>query len=155
GPQPTIAASFDGIPATGLVPPDISAAIGPSHYIQMVNSAIAIYSRNGAPLLGPVPINSLWLGFGGPCESLNSGDPIVRYDHAADRWLVSQFAIPEDYQCVAISKGPDPVTSGWFLYAFPTLNEGGQKVFPDYPKMGIWPDGYYMGTQRGYPNGGL
>jgi len=28
-------------------------------------------------------------------------------------------------------------------------------VFPDYPKIGVWPDGYYMGTQRGFPNGGL
>ena len=31
----------------------------------------------------------------------------------------------------------------------------GNPVFPDYPKIGVWPDAYYMGTQRGFPSGGL
>lgn len=154
GPQPTIAKSFDGIPATGFVPPDISGAVGPKHYIQMVNAVLAIYDKAGNKLLGPVNINSVWKGFGGPCESQNAGDPITRYDRQADRWLISQFAVQSDFQCIAISKGPDPVNSGWFLYAFPTVS-GGVKVTPDYPKVGIWPDGYYMGTQRGFPGGGL
>ena len=44
---------------------------------------------------------------------------------------------------------------GWFLYAFPTVTANGAPVSSDYPKIGIWPDGYYMGTQRGFPNGGL
>ncbi len=155
GPQPTIAASFDGIPATGFVPPDIAGAVGPKHYIQMVNAALAIFSKTGQTLLGPVQINSLWAGFGGPCETENAGDPIVRYDRLANRWMVSQFAIHADFQCIAVSRGPDPVNSGWFRYAFPTVTPTGQKVTPDYPKIGVWPDGYYMGTQRGFPNGGL
>ena len=85
----------------------------------MVNSAFAIYDKNGTLLAGPSQINSLWQGFGGPCETDNDGDPIVRYDHLADRWLVSQFAIAQNMQCIAISRGANPVTSGWFLYAFP------------------------------------
>ena len=28
-------------------------------------------------------------------------------------------------------------------------------MFPDYPKIGGWPDAYYMGSQRGFPGGGL
>jgi hypothetical protein len=155
GPQPTIVASFDGISATGFIPPDISAAVGPKHYIQMINAAIAIFDKTGTKLLGPLAINSLWKGFGGPCEGHDAGDPIVRYDRLADRWLVSQFALPDDYQCIAISKGSDPTTSGWFLYAFPTVTQSGTKVYPDYPKIGVWPDGYYMGTQRGFPSSGL
>jgi hypothetical protein len=121
----------------------------------MVNAVFAIYDKSGQRLVGPSPINSLWKGFGGACESENAGDPIVRYDHLADRWLVSQFAIEEDFQCIAVSRGPNPVTDGWFLYAFATQTPSGQKVTPDYPKIGVWPDGYYMGTQRGFPNGGL
>ncbi|MGI0024058.1 MAG: DUF11 domain-containing protein, partial [Nitrososphaera sp.] len=34
-----------------------------------------------------------------------------------------------------------------FLYDFPST------VFPDYPKFGVWPDAYYMGTNAGYPSG--
>lgn len=141
--------SFDGIPATGWVPPDPVGDIGPHHYIQAVNISFAVYDRSGALLAGPSPINALWAGFGGPCEAMNQGDPMVRYDHLADRWLVSQFVISQNTQCFAISRSADPIAGGWFLYAFPTPGS------PDYPKIGVWPDGYYMGTQRGFPGGGL
>lgn len=154
-PNVSIVASFDGIPATGYVPPDVTSAVGPNHIIQMGNVAFAIFDKAGKLLAGPSPINSVWAGFGGPCESENAGDPVVRYDHFADRWLISQFAIDEHFQCIAISKGADPVQSGWYLYAFPTNDADGKPVTPDYPKIAVWPDGYYMGTQRGFPDGGL
>src|SRR6185295_12950711 len=152
---PTVGVNVPGIRATGVLPPDTVGAVGPNHYIQMVNSAFAIYDKSGQLLAGPSPINSLWGGFGGGCESDNDGDPVVRYDHLADRWLVSQFAISKNLQCIAISKGPDPTTSGWFLYAFPTLDQNGNPVTPDYPKIGVWLDGYYMSTQRGFPDEGM
>jgi hypothetical protein len=57
--------------------------------------------------------------------------------------------------CIAISKGPDPTISDWYFYAFDTVTPSGERVTPDYPHIGIWPDGYYMGTQRGFPNDGL
>ncbi|HYX25215.1 MAG TPA: hypothetical protein VFC23_13760 [Thermoanaerobaculia bacterium] len=141
--------SFDGISATGWVPPDAVGDIGPNHYVQAVNISLAIYDRAGNLLVGPSPINALWAGFGGACQNNNNGDPIVRYDRQADRWLVSQFAFSAGFQCIAISRTPDPVAGGWYLYAFPTTGS------PDYPKIGVWPDGYYMGTQRGFPGGGL
>ena len=157
---PVAGVNFDGIPATGVLPPDVVGDVGPNHYIQLVNSAFTIYDKSGNTLAGPTPINALWSGFGGPCESLNNGDPIVRYDQLADRWLISQFALPGGqqgfFECFAISRTPDPIGGGWFLYAFPTNDAAsGNPVFPDYPKISVWPDGYYMGTQRGFPNGGL
>src|SRR5437762_1999997 len=42
------------------------------------------------------------------------------------------------YQCVAVSQ-TDDATGAYNLYAF---NYG--SVFPDYPKMGVWPDAYYI-----------
>jgi len=155
GLTPIVGVNFEGIPATGVLPPDTVGAVGPNHYVQMVNSAFAIYDKNGTLLAGPSQINSLWQGFGGPCETDNDGDPIVRYDHLADRWLISQFAVNENMQCIAVSRGGNPITSGWFLYAFPTLDANGQPVTPDYPKIGVWVDGYYMSTQRGFPNNDL
>jgi hypothetical protein len=123
----TIPTNFDGIGATGVLPPDPVGAIGPNHYIQMVNSQFPIYDKSGHLLAGPASINSLWTNFGGPCESGNEGDPIVRYDQMADRWLISQFQLRQFFQCVAISRGPDPTTSGWFLYAFPTADAAGHQ----------------------------
>ena len=91
-------------------------------------------------IYGPVPINTLWQGFGGPCETDNDGDPVVVYDKAADRWIISQFAVTAApyYQCVAVSQTND-ATGAYNRYAF---NYG--SVFPDYPKIGVWPDGYYI-----------
>ncbi len=144
---PAPVASFDGPGATELnasyLPPDVSGDVGPDHYVQMINSVITIYNKQGTRLVGPTPINDLWRSQDNPCGRLNDGDPIVLYDQLADRWLVSQFAINEApiyYECIAISQTPDP-TGAFFLYAF---NVG--KEFPDYPKFGIWPDAYYMTT---------
>jgi hypothetical protein len=152
---PVVTTNFDGIGATGFLPPDTVGAVGPSHYIQMVNTEFAIFDKNGTLLAGPAKISSLWKKFGGPCETTNEGDPVVRYDHLANRWLVSQFALDEHMQCIAISRSNDPVNGGWYLYAFKTQDANGNPVASDYPKIGIWPDGYYMSTQRGFPSAGM
>src|SRR4029077_16172102 len=68
----TLGTNFDGIPATGFLPPDVAGAVGPEHYVMMVNVAIAIYDKSGKLLAGPSPINSFWSGFGGPCSTLNN-----------------------------------------------------------------------------------
>ena len=148
-PPTTSPLSFDGIPATIYTPPDTVGDIGPNHYLQAVNASFAIFNRNGSLLAGPSPISSLWAGLGGPCDAGDLIDPIVRYDHLADRWLLSGFPFSGGVECIAISRTGDPITGGWFLYSFLT------PAFPDYPKIGVWPDGYYMGTQRGFPGGGL
>lgn len=140
--------SVFGVPATGVLPPDVSGDVGPNHYIQAVNSAFMIFDKQGAVLAGPSNINGLWSGAGGPCETRNDGDPDVRYDPIANRWVVMQFVAFTDF-CIAVSQSADPVAGGWFLYDF---NTGG--VPNDYPKIAVWPDAYYAGSQRGYPGSG-
>src|SRR5262249_39969263 len=104
--------------------------------------------KQGNILVGPTNINGLWTGAGGLCESHNDGDPDVRYDPIADRWVIEQFVAFTDF-CIAVSRTADPVAGGWFLYDFPT---GG--AANDYPKIGVWPDAYYAGSQRGFPSSG-
>ncbi len=140
--------SVDGVPATGVLPPDVSGDVGPNHYFQAVNSAFMIFDKQGTVLAGPSNINGLWSGAGGPCETNNDGDPDVRYDPIAGRWIVMQFVAFTDF-CIAVSQTADPVAGGWFLYDF---NTGG--VPNDYPKIAVWPDAYYAGSQRGYPGSG-
>src|SRR4030042_342222 len=74
---PATSLSFEGISATGYVPPDTIGDVGPNHYVQMVNTSFAIYDKNGNLLDGPHPINQLWQGQGNLCASQNGGDPIV------------------------------------------------------------------------------
>jgi hypothetical protein len=73
----------------GRNPSDNSLAVGPNHVVQTVNSRLAIFSKQGKVLYGPVQTNIVFAGFGGPCETRNNGDAVVRYDQLADRWLVT------------------------------------------------------------------
>ena len=134
---------FDGA-RTGASPHDPIGDVGPNHYVQMINTVFTIYNKAGTRLAGPSAINSLWTAAGatGLCSTQNLGDPVVLYDPLADRWLLSQFANPS-YVCIAISRTPDPVIGGYHLYGF---NVGS---FPDYFKLGVWPDAYYMAANFG------
>jgi hypothetical protein len=123
-------------------PPDTNASVGPNHVVETVNSDFAVFNKTGTVLYGPVPINTVWSGFGGLCQTDNDGDPSAVYDPIADRWLIMQFAVTGAttgtyLMCVAVSTSPDP-TGSYNRYSFPYAD------FPDYPKLGIWPDGYYL-----------
>lgn len=146
--MPAAEAAFEGINnVAGVLPPDTCGDVGPSHYVQAVNLHFQVFAKNGTSLLGPLPINSLWGGFGGVCETLNNGDPIVLYDQWADRWLISQFALNYGgqgfHQCIAISTTGDP-TGTWHRYDYFMSSN----IMNDYPKFGVWPDGYYMSINQ-------
>jgi hypothetical protein len=144
--MPAPSQSFDGISnVANVLPPDTNGDVGPNHYVQTVNISFAVYSKTGTLLLGPADLNTLWSGFSGTaCRDSLDGDPIVLYDQLADRWLVSQFALPDPYyECIAISQTPDP-TGAWYRYQFLISTT----KMNDYPKFGVWPDGYYMSVNQ-------
>jgi hypothetical protein len=119
-------------------PPDTNGAAGATQFVQWVNLDFAVFAKaTGNLLAGPTAGNTLWSGFGGPCQTSNDGDPIAQYDKAAGRWVLAQpvFTSPFMY-CIAVSTTSD-ATGTYNRYAFSMPN------FPDYPKLGVWPDGYY------------
>lgn len=143
--MPAPIVSFDG-PSNlaGVQPPDPVGDVGPNHYVAMSNLYSAVYDKAGNVIVPPFPNNALWSGFGGDCETDNSGDPIVVYDQLADRWMLTQFTAsgPTYFNCVALSVTGDPAGS-YYLWAFSTgVN------FPDYPKYGVWPNAYYISTRE-------
>ena len=142
---PATILNFDGIPFPGVgcscSPPDTNGVVGSTQYVQMVNEGYQVFNKTtGASVLGPVSIVSLWSGFGGVCESNGNGDPVVLYDHLANRWVITQFAgtaVPTD-ECIAVSTTSD-ATGTYNRYAFHL----GSNFF-DYPHLSVWPDAYYM-----------
>jgi len=146
--MPPISRSFDGVSnVNAVLPPDTNADVGRTQIVETVNLSFAVYSKTGARLYGPAATNTLFSGFGGPCESTDDGDPIVQYDQLADRWLISQFALPSYprgpfYQCLAVSTSDD-ATGSYYRYEF-LISDATQNLLNDYPKFGVWPDGYYM-----------
>src|SRR5207244_7993813 len=69
----------------------------------------------------------------------NDGDPIAQYDKLSNRWVLTQFSVSTTpyLQCVAVSTTSD-ATGSYNRYAFQ------YSQFPDYPKVGVWPDAYYI-----------
>ncbi len=120
-------------------PTDPTGAIGPNHYVYAFNSGFGIRDRNGSVLLAEASLATIF-----PGESL--GDPIVVYDNYADRFIIMQFSNTPNGILIAVGQGPDPVNDGWFTYRFNTGS------FPDYEKLSIWSDGYYITANKDQNN---
>ena len=96
-PPATIVQRFDGLgvgfegpqgTANLRNPSDNTLAVGPNHIVQIVNTRMAIFNKQGKVLYGPVETNNVFRGFGGQCEARNNGDAVARYDQLANRWLI-------------------------------------------------------------------
>ena len=150
-PSPTL--TFEGIGVNGSAPPDTVGAVGPNDYVQAVNGGgVRIFDKNGVPRGPAFRLSSLFAPLGGVPANTDNGDALVLYDRLADRWLITQFAFassttPPYHQPMAVSKTGDP-TGAYWVYDF--ITPGNE--FPDYGKIGTWPDGYYF-TDRQFTNG--
>ncbi len=125
--------------------PDVNGTPGNEYYLQTVYFSFSIYNKSdGELLLGPIPIYSLFDSVQGGIYDY--GDPITLYDDNADRWMIAVWLMPDQlpyHMCIAISETSDPL-GNWYSYIFET------DLGVDYEKIGIWRDGYYMGTNTPY-----
>jgi hypothetical protein len=140
---------LDNIDADHKNPPDAVGDIGRDRYVEATNDGVAVFDRGGKPLVA-FRMSSIFkpLGSTNPCAEFDRGDPTVSYDERADRFLMMQFAFPENskgeatgpgYSCIAVSGAQGPEV-GWCVTAFKYPNN----AFYDYPKMGVWGDTYLL-----------
>jgi hypothetical protein len=119
-------------------PPDTNMAVGDTQVVQWVNVSYAVFDKvTGAVIpcaaghqscLG----NQFWSGFGGACQSQNSGDIIAQYDKVAHRWFMTQNTFSTPYMtCIAVST-TDDATGSYFRYAY---NQS--RGFPDSGRKAI------------------
>src|SRR5437588_2692357 len=131
-------------------PPDTNGDVGPTYYIQTVNTSIGIFRKTDGFQVAAFTFDTFMSQghFGNLCDTNNFGDPVVLYDTFEDRWIITDFAFILDasnnvvgpaFQCVAASQSGDPVAGGWNFYSTQLTD-----ALDDYPKFGIWPDGLYM-----------
>lgn len=136
-------------------PPDTNGDVGVNDYVQTVNQAFSVYDkRTGKRRFGPIPIWSIWQQSPDAaefnCTASNAGDPVTQFDPMANRWLITQFGFSETTlltgqpvgpfdECVAVSQTSDPA-GAYYIYDFHIS----YTTFEDYPKVSVWPDGYYV-----------
>jgi Carboxypeptidase regulatory-like domain len=152
-PMPTPLLTFDGLSSNDnantygnrIVPPDTNGDIGLTQYVQVVNSLVRVYDKNGNPQSPPFKLSSLFSTLGTPCSTRDDGDIIVLYDSLADRWILSQYCTfaPPFRQMIAVSQTGD-ATGSYFIYEFIMPNN----KLNDYSKFGVWTDGYYMSSDE-------
>jgi hypothetical protein len=139
---PVAGLNFEGVSANaGRAVPDTNGAVGVTQYFQWVNVDFEIFDKtSGASIYGPADASTLWTGFP-PCNSTDTNDVVVEYDKMANVWVLEQHVVPTSgptYQCIAVSTSSD-ATGTYHRYAFSLPSN-----FPDYPKISVWPDAYYL-----------
>jgi hypothetical protein len=135
-------------------PSDPNLAVGPTQVVQFVNDSFTVFNKSdGSVGYGPAHGNTLWNALGGSCPTSPNLDEIVQYDQLANRWvmLMAVFTSP-NYFCIAVSTTSDAVNGGWNLYSFeePGNSICNCRMQPDYPKLAVWPDGYYLTYNQGW-----
>ncbi len=132
-----------------LAPPDTDGEVGLNHYVQTINGAngalVQISDKNGV-VLRTFAMNTLGRG-NAPAGATTNGDAMAVYDQLADRWVLMEFSVgmganPVFGLWVHVSQTPDPTNGLWNTYFFQTTG------FPDYPKISVWPDAYFITTNE-------
>jgi hypothetical protein len=149
--QPTNGKDFAGFGDTGYFPPDGGVAAGPIQVVEVVNSSINVYDKNGN-LLSSQTLNNFFSGLGTPGSDFLY-DPSIYYDQLTGRFWVlatSQNTSPNrSNHLVGVSFSND-VTQGWYIYYMDATYDGSSSTnnWCDYPHMGMDADAIYISCNQ-------
>ncbi|MCX6360543.1 MAG: hypothetical protein NT029_12075 [Armatimonadetes bacterium] len=130
---------------SGTEPPDSVGAMGPAHYLQLVNCLASVYDRSGAQVGSSVSLAAFFAADGGyPHNGI--GNPRVIYDRLTSRFFAAALEFGDPYGAnnqvlLAVSRTSDP-TGSWDRYVIPVGEKTG---LSDYPTLGVDAEGVYVG----------
>ena len=113
-------------------PPDTCGAVGPDHFVEVINRVFAVYDKSSGAKLTGINLGSFLPG--------SNGDPRVLYDESSGRWIVMVTDF-DDQIFLAVSLSSNAMGS-WFKTSF-TFSGG---CWPDYPTLGVDENGIYVGA---------
>jgi hypothetical protein len=153
----TIGLSLEGIKQgqgfSNITVPDTNVAVGDIEVVEYANNAYYAWNKfSGAYIEGPVMDGNLFAGQQGLPHCADGGhDGIVQWDKLNHRWIitypVARIQYPTKIICIAVSQSPS-LTGLYTLYEYDMSNTS---FGFDYPKWGVWSNGYYQ-TLNGQPN---
>jgi len=144
GSIPIIGTDFVG-PASGdaggfWIPPDTCGAIGPNHFVSIVNANVSVWNKTTGARLVNVGEQSFW----GAAQSLGDGRAV--YDPNSGRFILIGTSFNSGSRIyLAVSATSDP-TGAWFKAFFTTNGGSDAGTWPDYPTLGVDANGVYMGV---------
>ncbi len=143
--------NFDGIAFPGVncncAPPDTNGEVGATQYVQIVNEGIQVWDKaTGNSIFGPVGITTLWNGFGGRLRerlaaatrsSSTTSSPTAGSSASSPGTAQSDPRVRGRLDHRTTQRGRTTGTTS-------TSGPRSANNFYDYPKLGVWPDAYYM-----------
>lgn len=152
-----VATSFDGLTATGWIPPDTVMAPGPNHVVEAVNAGFAVYSKSGSNLVGYTtfvaffaPVTPVgWAGF--------MFDPRILYSVENGKFVMLTLGIDQvnmtSYFFIAVSQSSDP-TGAWWIWCVNTNSGFTPDAWLDFAGLGADTWGIYVTGNYFYWIGG-
>ena len=137
GTLPEVVFKFFGVKmgdeSSWSIPPDTMGAVGPNHFVEVVNNNFRVYNKENGQIVQKMSLYAFLPG--------SQGDPRVLFDQHSDRWIV----IVSDYSLriyLAISLTNNPAGS-WYKTSFIAAQGSDAGTFPDYPTLGVDVNGIY------------
>jgi hypothetical protein len=136
--MPGLSAPIGG---TQAVDSDANIAVGTTQVMQWADFGLQVYNKSGNPIGPGIQGVALWTN-NSPCSGGVGADGTVQFDKAASIWLVGMRS-GSNTECIGVSQTSDATQKyvEYTLQYVDALNPGYQM---DYPKLGVWPDGYYL-----------
>jgi hypothetical protein len=130
-----------------FVPPDQGSAVGPNHYVEMINLIYAVYNKDGSVAVPRMALSTFYANAGVTGLGTAISDPRIIYDPASGRWfavIITTEAFNNSI-VVAVSQTSDPtgVWKGTRFVANTLANN-----FADYPTIAIDANALYIASNN-------
>src|SRR5947207_2844003 len=129
--------TFDDAALNGggfFVPPDQGSAVGPNHYMEMVNLTTAVYNKDGTVAMPRQTIGTFLANAGVAGLGNSLSDPRLIFDQGSQRWIATIITTSSNSNnfVVAVSQTSDP-TGAWKATSFRANTTANN--FADYPTI--------------------
>lgn len=132
--SPAVASSTAGLSSAEghAYPPDVQLAVSPGNVVESVNSALAVFRRDGNALTrtSTVSLGSFFSTSVTNRRLDNVGDSRLAWDPSSGRWFALAFDSTRNESLLAVSSSADPGTS-WSVWTFASGH------CPDQPRLAV------------------
>jgi uncharacterized repeat protein (TIGR01451 family) len=153
---PAIVQNFAGLSAhddlaafggSFFIPPDQGSAVGPNHYVEMINLVYAVYNKDGTVAVPATTLGTFYANAGVPGLGANLSDPRIVYDQGSGRWFAVAITTESNSNSivVAVSQTSDP-TGAWKAAKF--VANTTPFNFADFPTIGVDANALYVGSNN-------
>ncbi len=141
--------NFSGLGYTNTVvdPPDTMGAVGPNHFVELLNgfstnSAVVVYDKSGNVVAETNVIDFFRIGTNYP-KANSMFDPRILYDKESGRWVATSFDVGSSNVILAVSStnSPTNLVADWTRYL---LSVNQPNMVTDFPTLGLDGNGLYV-----------